>query len=201
MTAQQIIDFFHLLMDDTSDLSTSEELIVLNKIHKKICIKPYEFLKIEKAGTLSASDTYVALPADFLMIPDNIVDHDSPKKVYVGSDSRLYEVINFSDRRDYVDTDGYCYIDFANQHLVFTKQPIAEAYSYDYIYIPADLAVGDTPKIPVCQEIIAYGMSVDSYILQQFPKMQSYQRENQAKFDSLLEEIDFYNSNLININA
>ena len=201
MTAQQIIDFFHLLMDDTSDLSTSEELIVLNKIYKKICIKPYEFLKIEKSGTLSASVTYVDLPADFLMIPDNIVDHDSPKKVYVSSDYRLYEVINFSDRRDYKDTDGYCYIDFANQRLVFTKQPIAEAYSYDYIYIPADLAVGDTPKIPVCQEIIAYGMATDSYIIQQFPKAQSYARENQIKFDSLKDEIDYYNSNLININA
>lgn len=200
MTIQQIIDLFHLLMDDTSDLSTSEELIIANKIHKKICIKPYEFLKIEKSGTLSATDNYVALPADFLMIPDNIVDDDSPKKVYVGSGKRIYDVINFADRRDYVDTDGYCYIDFANQRLVFTNQPKAEAYSYDYIYIPADLAVGDTPKIPVCQEIIAYGMAVSSYILQQYPKMQSYQRENQAIYDDLLEEIDYYNSNLVNIN-
>ena len=200
MTAQQIIDLFHLLMDDTSDLSTSEELIIANKIHKKICIKPYEFLKIEKSGTLSASDTYVDLPADFLMIPDNIVDHDSPKKIYVGSDNRLYDVINFADRRDHKDQDGYCYIDFANQRLVFTKQPIAEAYSYDYIYIPADLAVGDTPKIPVCQEIIAYGMAISSYIIQQYPKMQSYQKENQKIYDDLLEEIDYYNSNLININ-
>ena len=201
MTAQQIIDFFHLLMDDTSDLSTAEELIVLNKIYKKICIKPYEFLKVEEAGTLSASDTYVALPADFLMIPDNIVDHDSPKKVYVGSDNRIYNVINFADRRSYKDTDGFCYIDFANQRLTFTLQPKAEAYSYDYIYIPADLAIGDTPVIPVCQEVLAYGLATDSYIIQQFPKAQSYANENMAKFNSLLNDIDYYNSNLVNINV
>lgn len=201
MTAQQIIDLFHLIMDDTSDLSTAEELIIANKIYKKLCIKPYEFLKKEKAGTLSDSLAYVDLPADFMMIPDNIVDHDSPKKVYVGPGERLYDVINFSDRRNHTNADGYCYIDFANQRLVFTKQPIAEAYSYDYIYIPADLTISDSPIFPVCHEIIAHGMAIDSYIIQQYPHAQSYQRENQAMFDSFLTDLDYYNSNLINIQS
>lgn len=200
MIGQQILDLFHLIMDDTSELSTAEELIILNIVYKKICIKPYEFLKVEKAGTLSGSVVYVDLPTDFLMIPDNIVDHDSPKKVYVGSDERIYEVINFADRRDHTNTDGYCYVDFANQRLVFCKQPSAEAYSYDYIKIPTDIAVGTSPIFSVANEVIAYGMAVDNFIMQQFPKAQSYINENQAKYQSALDTLDYYNSNLININ-
>lgn len=195
MTTQEILDFFHLLMDDTSDLSTSEELILANQVYRSICIKPYEFLKKEDTGAISSTE--ITLPTDFMMIPDNVVDNYSPKKIYI--DKKTYDFVNFSDRRDYEDKIGYCYLDLNNNKIVFTKSTTG-TYSYDYIFIPESLTLTDTPNFPVCNEIISYGMAISSYIIQQFPRAQSYQRENQIKFETLLTDLDYYNSNLININ-
>lgn len=205
MTGAEIISMFELYVDDTSELSSSEELALCNRIYKKVCRnRPWEFLKKSASGTLSASVDYVALPSDFAYMAENNQKTDISiggsnsvsKVVFVGSDYRAYKVINFSDRRQYRDNDGYCYIDIANSRLVFTKQPSALAYEFDYVSIPADLTTGTSPLLPDNHEIIAYGMATDSFIIQQFPKAQSYQAENQLKYNEALKDLAYSNANL-----
>lgn len=198
MTGQEIITLFETMMDDTSELSSSEELALANRIYKKICISPLECLKKMATGTTSTSVPYVTLPTDFLYIPDNSKYEESPKVVYVGT--AKYTVISFADQREYSDQDGYAYVDLANSRLVFTKQPtIAQTYYFTYIYIPADITLFTSPVFPICHEAIAYGMCVDSYIIQQFDKAKSYASENQAKYDSAISDLKYYNSNLISL--
>ena len=199
MNTQEIIEMFELYLDDTSELSSVEELALANRVYKKIMLKTYEFAKKDGTGTLSTTLPYVSLPTDFAFIPDTVSD-EFPKVIYVGSNNDIYKVVNYSDRRKYTNQSNFCYIDFANQRLVFTRQPIsADAYSFDYIYIPADLTLSTSPVFPVCHEIIAHGMAIDSYIIQQFDKARSYAPENQMKYESALEYLDSYNSDLISL--
>ena len=208
LTAQEIIDLFNLYVDDSSELSTDEELALLNRIYFKVCRqKPWEFLKTEKAGTLSASVPYVTLPDDFLFFSANnqttenttaTSATDSDRVVYVGTGRRPYKVINFSDRYQYENKDGFCYADIANSRLYFTKQQAAESYVYDYIKLPAALELDDNPIFPVANDMLAYGMATDSYIIQIFDKARSYAPENNAKYQEGFADLAFYNANLRN---
>ena len=206
MTTQEIIeDIFRVYVDDSSELSSTQELALANRIYKKICRnRPWEFLKKEATGTLSASVDYVALPSDFLYMAENNQSQqvneniDNAKVVFVGTDHRAYKIINFSDRRKYRDKDNYCYVDLTNSRLVFTKQPSsAEAYEFDYVAMPADLTLATSPVFPAdFHDIIGYGMASDSFIIQLFPKAQSYSTENQIKFNEGLKDLAFYNATL-----
>lgn len=203
------MDIFHIYTDDTSELSSVEELALLNRIYKQICRqKPWEFLKTEKTGTLSASVPYVALPTDFQQFSENNQSTENTtgassdiadRVVFVGTQRTPYKIVNFSDRNQYYNKDGYCYLDFANQRLVFTLQPSsALTYSYDYIKTPADLTLATSPVFTVANEIIAFGMATDSYIIQIFDKARSYAPENNAKYTEGLADLSFYNANLRN---
>lgn len=192
MTGNEIIKLFNLILDDTSELSATEELALANRIYKKICIKPYEFLKKEAIGTLSDTLPYIALPTDFCFIPDTPVD-DYTKIIYVNNSP--IRIVSFSDRRQ----TGVAYVDMTNSRLVLSTQPKADVYSYDYIRIPADLTLTTSPVFPVANEVIAFGMATDSFIIQQWDKAKSYAPENQAKYESGICDIDYYNSNLVTL--
>lgn len=205
MTTQQIIeDIFRVYVDDTSELSSTQELALANRIYKKICRqRPWEFLKKTTTGTLSSSVAYITLPTDFLYMAENNQSQEvseninGAKVVFVGSDYRPYKVINFSDRRKYREQDGYCYIDLANSRLVFTKQPVGTSYEFDYVAMPADLILATSPVFPAdFHDIIGYGMASDDYIIQQFPKAQSYAVENLSKYNDGLKDLAFYNATL-----
>lgn len=209
MTTQEIIDnIFHLYTDDTTELSTAEEVALADRISKKIAMsRPWEILRTEKQGTLSISVPYVTLPDDFGFITenhdytDNSISNDqnsASRVVFVGSTYRPYKIINFADRRQYRDQDGYAYIDIGNSRLYFTKQPVsAESYEYDYIKVPATLTSGATPWMPAqFQPIIGFGMAVDGFITQLFDKARSYAKENNDRFESYMLDMAFWNANL-----
>jgi hypothetical protein len=206
MTTQQIIeDIFRVYTDDSSELSSTQELALANRVYKKICRnRPWEFLKKTTTGTTSTSVPYVSLPTRFLYMAENNQSQEvsenitNAKVVFVGTDYDAYNVVNFSDRRKYRDKDGYCYVDLTNSRLVFTKQPTAaESYEFDYIEMPADLTLATSPVFPSdFHDIIGYGMAVDSMIIQLFPKAQSYAAENQTKFNEGLKDLAYYNSTL-----
>lgn len=208
MTAQEIIEMFELYLDDTSELSSAEELALLNRVYKEICRdRPWEFLRTEKTGTLSISVPYIALPDDFLFMADNhgsenesdnAANDDKQKVVFVGTARVPYEVVSFANRRNYKDKSGYCYVDIVNNRLYFTLQPTAaDSYEFDYIALPASLATTDEPIFKVAHETIAYGMAVDSYIIQQFEKARSYAPENQQKYLKGITDIAYWNAQLI----
>jgi len=210
MTTQDIITRFELYVDDNTELSTSEELELAQKIYNDVCgSNAWEILKKPATGTTSTTVPYVALPADFAYIVENNQYTDNSmeyqgnsgaKVVFVGTSNTPYKVINWSDRRQYRDADGYCYVDIANSRLYFCKQPTsAQSYEFDYISVPAALTLSTFMVFPErFASVLFHGMCVDDYMIQQSDKLRSYAKENQAKYDAKLEEMKLWNSNLLN---
>jgi len=207
MNGEQIIKLFELYLDDTSDMSSDEELALLNRVYHQILgDKQWEFLKKEGTGTTSISVPYVSLPSDFKNLTENHQYTDISegqgnsvsKTIFVGSQYSTYKVINFSDRRQYRESDGYAYIDIVNNRLVFTQQPTsAQPYEFDYIYRPADITLTTEPVFPErFHSMIAFGMAVDGFIIQLFEKTRSYAGENKAEYNKYLEDLSYWNSNL-----
>lgn len=211
MTGQEIIIAFEQYVDDATELNATEELALANKYYKKILrAKPWEFLKKTKTGTLSTSVPYVALPSDFSYLAENnqttdiavgIDNNASPKVVFVIKSGSYvpYQVVNFSDRRQYLDKDGYCYIDIVNSRLYFTLQPTSTySYEYDYIYMPDDITTGTSPILPSdFHAMIYHAMAVDHAIITLFDKARSYAGENQAKYNDYMKDLAWYNSQLL----
>lgn len=209
MTGNDIIAKFELFVDDGTELSTVEELSLANKIYHKICDnRPWEFLKKTFSGTMSTSVDYIALPSDFghLCENDNFTDNAtdisnnaSPRVVFVGSTYSPYQVINFSDRRQYLNKTGFAYIDIVNSRLVFTSQPtIAEPVEFDYIHVPVDLTGATSPIFPTrFHDAIYHGMAADDYVIQQWDKAKSYADENTMKYNEYIDSMSYWNSQLI----
>lgn len=211
-TATQLIEKFELQVSDVTELSDVEELEILNRVcHKIYNSRPWEFLKKEKSGSFTVSGTadasYVALPSDFGYVIGDYSDTDNsistqqnsvPAVIFIGTTRDPYKLVNWSDRRQYLGKTGYAYIDIANSTLIFTGIPTSSTYSYDYIHVPTDLDDGDTPLIPNrFQNIIVYGMAVEDSVLQISPKATSYAPENQAKYESELADMIYWNAQLI----
>lgn len=204
-TASQLIELFELQVDDTSELSSTEELSILNRIYKHICaLKAWEFLKKAGTGTTSTTLPYISLPSDFAYLTQNNnytetsgYEAQNPV-VFVGSTYRPYKVVNWSDRRQYRDQDGVCYIDIVNSRLYFAKQPTsAESVEFDYVSAPVSLGLSDSPAIPDrFQPMLVYAMAVDDAIIQQSDKAKSYRQENQAKYKEYLDNMSYWDARL-----
>jgi hypothetical protein len=210
MTTSEIISNFELYVDDMTELSTSEELSLLNKILRKIWIsRPWEFAKKSVSGSISGLE--ITLPTDFAYLypnynyTDNAIGtstNSSPVVIYVGSEYNPIKVINYSDRRRYYNQSGYAYIDSARSKLVFTVQPTESTYEFDYIYVPATLIAGEDLPVPIgfndaLSHAIYHGMAVDDMIIQLFDKAKSYARENEAKYNSYIADLAYMNANLL----
>lgn len=209
MDAQDIITKFELFVDDMTELSTQEELDLLNKIYQRVCMyKPWEFLKKTASGTLSTTVPYVTLPDDFSFLLENNkwsdtnigVPNTTPAKVvFIGTNFTPYEIVNWSDRRQYRTNKNVAYLDLPNNRLVFPVQPTsADTYEFDYMSVPEPLIITDTPIIPArFVDILYHGMCAEDYIIQQSDKARSYQKENEAKYTDYLSQMNYWNANLI----
>lgn len=205
-TASQIITDFELQVDDTTELSSTEELSILNRVYQHICsLKAWEFLKKAHTGTTSTSLPYISLPEDFGYLTQNYnytetaSNEASNPVVFVGTQYKPYKVVNWSDRRQYRDQDNVCFIDIVNSRLYFAKQPTsAESVEFDYVSAPTALTTADTPLIPTrFQPMLVYAMAVDDAIIQQSDKAKSYKNENQAKYKEYYDAMCLWNSRLI----
>lgn len=207
MTKAEIIIKAQLYLDDTSDLSSQEYSDLFDMKYRDLnSRKPWEGTKKEGTSTTSTSVGYVSLPSDFLYLTQNANNTESTYEssrpvVYVGSAYSPYQVVSWSDRRRYRNKEGYCYVDWANLQLHFTKQPTkAEAVEYDYHGTMTELASGDTPWFPEeFHPILFHEMVVDDFIIQQSNKAQSYAGENQAKAEMYYKNMCFWNSNLVQL--
>lgn len=208
MDAEQIITTFELQVNDLTELSTSEELLILNRIYKRILSsKPWEFLKKVASGTISqdANGYYITLPADYQYITENAQYTDNttewqgnntPKVIFVGDNYSPVRVVNFSDRRQYRNTSGIAYVSLSENKIRFTSNPNATTYEFDYIYMPADLTISDEPVFPTqFREFMAYGMAVENDILQLSEKARSYAKENEMRYITDLRNMEYWNAN------
>ena len=211
-TASELITIFELQVSDITELSTSEELLVMNRIYQRICNdRPWEFLKTSATGTMLGSGVdgfYITVPADFGYFYENFTWTDnavpsnlnqSPKVIYLGTNKTPYPIVNYSDRYKYLGNTGYCYLDLANNKIVFTGTPVSTTYYMDYIKFPATLTGSSTPVIPTrFQEILVYGMAAENDIIQLSPKAKSYAPENLTLYQQYLADMSLWNSRLIN---
>lgn len=199
MTGAEIIAKFNVYVDDDSQLSSSEELALLNDIIQNVVNhRTWNWLKKEHTDTMSTSVPYIALPSDFgYMLSNDELDGEDRVVVYVGADSEPYIVVSFSDRRNYRDKDGFAYIDRVNSRLVFTKQPSeAKSVEFDYFYIPDDLsATSETPVIPSrFHKILVHGMAMDHNIIEQSEKARSYRAENEVEYARIMARMEYADS-------
>lgn len=195
MTTQQIIEHFRLLVDDDKTLSPDEELIVTNKVYRKILNnRPWSFLTTTFTGTTSTSVPYIALPSDFKrFVPYDGYDNGK-YSIFLGADSVPYNLINHSDSfnyGNYHDADGFFYLDAKQKRLYFTKQPTeARTITFPYIYRPSDLTLITEPIFDSDYHYaISHGMVSDYYIADQTPKGRTYYEENEFKFDEMLQQM------------
>lgn len=207
MTKAQIIAKFNLFMDDTSDLSSAEESDLFDKHYRKInSSRPWEGTKAEGSTTTSTSLQYVALENNFLFLTANGNYTDSSEYaerpvVFRGSDYKKYEVVSWSDRRQYRNSDAHAWIDFPNLRLYFSKIPsVVEAVEYDYHKQMPALASGESPWFPAeYHDVIYHMMCADSFIIQQSDKAKSYQSDNEEAAKNYLEQMAWWNSQLVQI--
>lgn len=208
---EQILKNFEKQVDDVTGLATSEELMVLNRVVQTICTIPFEFLKSNKTGSIITSGgvSYIDLPADFQFLTinadytENYVSDDigkAKKVIFVGSNYTPYQVINWSDRRQYRDQPGYCYIDFASSKIYFTKTPTeGTTYDFDYCKIHPTLTISDAPIWPErFDDIPVYAMAVQNDIIDQSPKAKSYAKENNSLYANRLHDMKSWNKKLLN---
>ena len=212
MIASEAITQFELQVNDVTELSTSEELIVLNRIYQRVCDdRPWEFLKTNATGTMSGSGVdgyYITVPSDFAYFYENYNWTDNsystqlnrtPKVIFVGTTKTPYSIINYSDRQQYLGSTGYAYVDWGNSKIYFTGTPVSTTYSMDYIKTPATLVAGSTILIPerFCP-ILIYGMSTENEIIQLSDKAKSYAQENLDLYNEYLGKLALWDSRLQN---
>jgi len=204
MTIENIIKRFELYLDDTSELSSQEELELAQRIYNNIINQcAWEILKKEASGT--ASGLYIDLPSDFACLCESAnytentqeyQNNSSPRLIYI--DDKKYTIVNWSDRRQYENSGNHCYLDIANSKIMFFKS-VSGAYSFDYISNPTDLITTSEWVFPDrFSACLFHGMCVDGYIIQQFDKARSYAIENQVKYESILEDMKIWNASLLN---
>lgn len=203
MLTQDIIKRFELYVDDGTELSSQEELDLLNQKYTDVWTnRPWEFAK--KSFSASISGSSVAIPTDFAYITENgqytdismnnVNGNSAPKIIWIGSNK--YLLVNWSDRKQYEGKAGYCYVDIRNSLLVFTES-VSGTVEFDYVFFPEALALSDEPLFPAAyHQVLVHLMATDDYIIQQFDKARSYSAENQAKANYWLEKMQLWNANL-----
>jgi len=205
MTTEQIISLFELLVDDSTELSSTEELALLNRVYQRILSdRQWEFLKKEFTATTNGTN-YLALPDDFIYFLATTgytnnsmsnIDTSSPKAIYLAGSP--IKMINWGDRRQYENSGGYCYVDTMNKRLYFCNTPTSgKTVSGDYLYKAEDLTTGESPVFSKHNEMIAYGMAIEDMAIQIFEKARSYAGEYMGEYQRYLTDLRYDNSQLI----
>lgn len=192
-TSAEIITKFELFAGDETELSSDEELDLLQKIYNEVCNQhEWERLKKTASGTLSTTVPYIAEPADFSNLTEKAV-------IYVFTSSTsfdTYYVVPFEERRQYLNQKQYAYYDARVARFIFMVQPAqALAYEFDYIFVPAVLTIaGSDPIFPTrFYDLFYHGMLVDNDIIQMSDKARSYQAVNQARYTKILSDMKAWN--------
>lgn len=208
MIASAIIAKFELYVGDTTELSSADELDLLNKVYFRVADdKTLEIFKKNRTGTMTTTTT-IALPDDFSNLVENYNWTDNAFSTEIGqkpvvvwiNNSPIY-VVNWSDRRQYLNNANYCYLDIAANLIRFPyAQPSSATYDFDYKYVPAALTANDSPVFPArFHDVLYHGMCVDDMVTQLFDKARSYADWNQAQYNDYLKRLALWNANLLNM--
>jgi hypothetical protein len=217
LTAGDIITKFELQVNDLTELSSQEELDLLNdKIQELAAERPWEVLKKSATGVPTIDSTTglysITLPSDFNAFSENNMNTDntlpvnnnaSPKVVFIGATQlQPYQIVNYSDRIQYQNQGAVCYVDMNANKIFFPIAPaFLDFYRFDYVSLPPLLtSTTDTPSwIPNrFRKYLWFIMAVDDEILQRSSSANSQAPNNNAKAQKTLLDFNYWNDSLIN---
>lgn len=195
LTGQQIIDRFELYTDDTTDLSSDEELILANdKLRLVYMEQPWEFLRRKKAGVIE-SDGKITLSSDFDEFLENFSDdaaYGEPvmKVVYIGNQKAPYLVVPMG-QRNANSFSNVCWIDPTDGKINFVQSPgVGATYEYDYKTSPDDITVATSPKLPAeYHPMIVFSMLIDEEIIKKSEKARSSMQDNAVQYQRYLKNL------------
>ena len=193
LTGQQIIDRFELYTDDTTDLSSDEELILANdKLRLVYMEQPWEFLRRKKSGNVEG-DGKITLPTDFDEFLENFTDDPAigeaiMKVVYVNRSPYLVVPMG---QRNANSFSNICWIDPSDGKINFAQSPGAGAsYEYDYKTSPDDITVATSPKLPAeYHPMIVFSMLIDEEIIKKSEKARSSMQDNFVQYQRYLKNL------------
>lgn len=194
MTGEDIISLFNLQVDDSTELSSAEELDLLNASYQEVCDdRPWEFLKEEFSGVTDGS-TIVALPSNFSYFVE--LNENGDKVIYV--DEKEYILINYSERRKYNDNTAVAYVKGTNLYFIVAPNAGLEVLG-DYIKVPDDLLESTSPIFPNrFHKILAYKMAISDFIVQANMSENNSIERNNALYKDYLSRMQYYNGRLTN---
>jgi hypothetical protein len=200
LTGQQIIDRFELYTDDTTDLSSDEELILANdKLRLIYMEQPWEFLRRKKTGNVE-SDGKITPPADFDELMENFSDDPTSgepvtKVVFIGRSPYLVVPMG---QRNVSGFSNVCWIDPTDGKINFAQSPgTGAAYEYDYKTSPDDIAVGTSPKLPAeYHPMVVFAMLIDEEIIKKSEKARSSMQENAVQYQRYLKNLKLRDARL-----
>jgi len=194
MTGEEIISLFNLLVDDSTELSSAEELDLLNASYQEVCDdRPWEFLKTEFSGTTDGT-TVLALPSNFSYFIE--MNDDGEKIIWV--DGHSYLLINFSQRRQYKDQTGIAYFNGTNLYFIEAPSTGLEVLG-DYIKTPDDLTTATEPIFKASfHKMLAYKMAISDFIVQANLSDNNSIENNTALYRDYLSRMQYHNARLTN---
>ena len=192
-TTQDIITWFETLIGDATELSSEDELTLLQETYDEVLrFKEWEFLKKEATGSISGTD--ITQPTDFDRLCVEPV-------IYLGDKYNPHQVIPFTERRAYVGQNMYFYYD-ARQEKFVSRSTKDTTYSFDYIYTPPALnvATDGTASAPVFPNrfwyLLAHKMATSNDIINLSEKARSYAQENNAIYNAQLNNLATWSDSL-----
>ena len=194
MTGEEIISLFNLLVDDSTELSSAEELDLLNASYQEVCDdRPWEFLKTEFLGNTDGT-TVLALPSNFSYFIE--MNDDGEKIIWV--DGHSYLLINFSQRRQYKDQTGIAYFNGTNLYFIEAPSTGLEVLG-DYIKTPDDLTIATSPIFKASfHKMLAYKMAISDFIVQANLSDNNSIENNTALYRDYLSRMQYHNARLTN---
>lgn len=197
MTGQDIINKFEMHTDDTTELSSQEELELANaKLRFIYDLQAWEFLRKNKTGTVAAAG--IVVPTDFLHCMVNYSEDmtsNLPDTAVVYLGGNPYKLIPMGMRNSSPITN-VCWYNPSNRTIEFKENMAGQSYEFDYKYLPDDITVSTEPVLPTSHYIVVYAMLIDDDVIQKTDKARSNIVENTNAYGQQLSNLKSYNSKL-----
>ncbi len=195
LTGQQIIEKFETYTDDTTDLSSDEEISLANdKLRLIYMEQPWEFLRRKKSGVVG-NDGKIALPTDFDEFLENYSDDPSigeaiMRVLYIGSQKAPYLIVPMG-QRNVNNFSNVCWIDPSDSKINFSQNPgTGASYEFDYKTSPDDITVNTSPALPPeYHPMIVFAMLIDEEIIKKLEKARSSMQDNAVQYQRYMKNL------------
>ena len=203
MVGSEIINKFELWTDDTTELSTEQELSLANEKANDIyteCV--WEFLRKNVTGSFTGGYIDLAIVApDFVFPMANYTEDESYASptipvVFVGG-SVPYKIIPMGLRKQH-QGQNVCWVDLVQKRIVFGDSSASGTFDFDYQYAPADVTANTALVIPDSYAmIVVYAMLIDDDVIQKTEKARSNIVENTRQYLRIMSNLKSYNAKFI----